>query len=102
MVQNITLQEVEEKKKGYLEQLLMQEKAANTMSAYARHIDTFIRYIREEKESGEFGKMEVVAFKQWLLPKYSLSLIHIWRKGACFCSAFSWVRYTPGAAILRK
>ena len=48
MVKNITLQEVEEKKKGYLEQLLMQEKAANTMSAYARHIDTFIRYIREE------------------------------------------------------
>lgn len=77
MVQNITLQEVEEKKKGYLEQLLMQEKAANTMSAYARHIDTFIRYIREEKESGEFGKMEVVAFKQWLLPKYSPATVNL-------------------------
>ena len=60
----ITLKTVEKKKKEYLEHLLMQEKAKNTVRAYSRHIDTFIRYIRDERKLEELGKIELVEFKQ--------------------------------------
>lgn len=73
----ITLKTVEKKKKEYLEHLLMQEKAKNTVRAYSRHIDTFIRYIRDERKLEELGKIELVEFKQWLLPKYSPSTINL-------------------------
>lgn len=77
MGQTITLKETGQKKKEYMEYLLTQEKAKNTAKAYARHIDTFIHYIRDERKREEFGKIELVEFKQWLLPKYSPSTINL-------------------------
>lgn len=77
MGQTITLKETGHKKKEYMEYLLMQEKAKSTVKAYTRHIDTFIRYIRDERKQEEFGKIELVEFKQWLLAKYSPSTINL-------------------------
>lgn len=77
MERNVTLKAVEKKKKEYLEYLLMQEKAKNTVRAYSRHIDTFVRYIRDERKLEALGKIELVEFKQWMLPRYSPSTINL-------------------------
>ncbi|WP_066684363.1 tyrosine-type recombinase/integrase [Christensenella intestinihominis] len=77
MERNVTLKTVEKKKKEYMEYLLMQEKAKNTVRAYSRHIDTFVRYIRDERKLEALGKIELVEFKQWMLPRYSPSTINL-------------------------
>lgn len=77
MERNVTLKTVEKKKKEYMEYLLMQEKAKNTVRAYSRHIDTFVRYIRDERKLEVLGKIELVEFKQWMLPRYSPSTINL-------------------------
>lgn len=77
MERNVTLKAVEKKKKEYMEYLLMQEKAKNTVRAYSRHIDTFVRYIRDERKLEALGKIELVEFKQWMLPRYSPSTINL-------------------------
>ena len=73
----VSLKEVEKKKKEYVEYLMMQEKAKNTVNAYSRHIDAFIRYLRDERSLDRFNKINAVEFKEWLLAKYSPASVNL-------------------------
>lgn len=77
MGKSIMLKEVTQMKKAYLENLLAQEKAPNTVKSYSWHIDAFIRYIHDILGKDEFDKIEVVEYKQWLMAKYSPATINL-------------------------